>query len=313
MTAFLKFSLRLRTSALAATLVTLACNTMMLQPATAASAASEADSRAIRDQAAAYSKAFAIGDFKTMAQMWAPDGTFTDSDGHDYKNRAEVENYFRSYFTNQAAPQKLDINIESIKFPAPNVAIEEGTTLISGGPRMGSKGHYVAVHTKNNGQWQMLSSSETNCAAGSTTDYLKDLDWLVGTWAIKDQPQAAHLKVSWSKNKTFLVCQYRSDDKSASLEQLQIIGWDPESRSIVTWHFGATGGFGTGHMMFDGKSWIERAAATEANGVTGSARYKLTQIDKDNFSWQSSERSREGKRLPDSNALTIVRDNSNVQ
>jgi len=279
----------------------------------AQSASSGDDDSAIRAQANAYAKAFAAGDAKSLAQMWSADGSFTDCNGQDYKGRDALEKYFRQYFNDRGSAQTLDINIESIKFPAANVAIEEGTSRISSGPDKGSTGHYIAVHTKTNGQWQMQTASETNCVPASGADNLKDLGWLVGTWSIKGQPHAAHLKVSWSKNKTFLVCQYLSEDKSAPLEELQIIGWDPLGHSIICWHFGAAGGYGIGHLAYDGRAWVENAAATESSGTTGSARYRLTQLDKDNFSWQSSGRSRAGKRLPDSTALTITRDTQNVQ
>ncbi|MBS1998116.1 MAG: SgcJ/EcaC family oxidoreductase [Cyanobacteria bacterium SZAS LIN-2] len=280
-------------------------------PAQAADGGAD-DDKAIRAQATDYARAFAAADAGALAQMWAADGSFTDAQGRDYKGRAAIEKYFSQSLSSKAA-QTLSINIESIKFPAPNVAIEEGTSRIASGPGTGNTGHYVAVHTKNGGKWQMQTVAETNCTAANSANNLKDLDWLVGTWSIKNQPRATHLKTIWSKDKTFLVCQYLSDDKQAPLEELQIIGWDPRGQSIVAWHFGATGGFGCGHLAFDGKSWLETASATEPSGVTGSANYKLTQVDKDNFTWQSFGRVRDGRRLPDSTALTITRDSQNAQ
>jgi uncharacterized protein (TIGR02246 family) len=275
----------------------------------AASPGSSDDERILRDQAVDYAKLYAARDAKALAAMWASDGTFTDSRGEEHIGRGAIETYFRDGFR-EGRPQTLDVTVSSVKFPAPGVAIEEGTTRIASGPGLGSMGRYLVVHTKSNGQWQMQSVSETDCSAKSNGEYLKDLDWLVGSWSIKKQPDAAHLKVSWSRNRSFIFCRYvKGDEKDAPLEELQIIGWDPQSAQIVAWHFGASGGFGHGTYSCDGKSWIEHAAATEPDGKAGRARYKLTRLDNNSFTWQSTKRFIAGQALPDSDEFTVTRDN----
>jgi uncharacterized protein (TIGR02246 family) len=277
---------------------------------TASPGAYSDDDRALRDQAADYAKFYAAKDAKALASMWTVDGTFTDSKGHEHTGRGEIEAYFSEGF-NFGDPQTLDIVITSLKFPAAAVAVEEGTTRIASGPGMGSMGRYLVVHTKVDGKWLMQTCAETDCIATSSAEYLKDLDWLVGNWSVKEQPQAAHLKVSWSKNKTFIICKYiRGEAKDAPIEDLQIIGWDPHHERIAVWHFGASGGFGWGHLSCDGKSWTERAMATEPDGTTGNALYRFTRLGNDTFTWQSSKRSIAGAALPDSKELTITRDNT---
>jgi uncharacterized protein (TIGR02246 family) len=281
--------------------------TTSLAAETSASENSE-DFRVIRQQAADYAKLYAARDAKGLAAMWTADGTFTDSRGHEHVGRAALEEYFADGFKEEL-PQTLDIVITSLKQPASGVAIEEGTTRISSGPGMGSMGRYLVVHNKVDGKWLMSTCVETEYSATSNFEYLKDLDWLVGSWSVKEQPQAAHLKVSWSKNKTFLVCRYVvADGKEGTIEELQIIGWNPHTAQINVWHFGAAGGFGYGQLVCDGKNWIERATATEPDGSAGRARYKLTRLDDNSFTWQSTKRAIAGQSLPDSNPLTIVRD-----
>ena len=275
---------------------------------TSGSAAYSDDERTIRDQAADYAKIYAARDAHALATMWTSDGTFTDSRGSEHIGRSAIEDYFREGFTGGNS-QTLDVTVESVKFPAPAVAIEEGTTRISSGPGLGSMGRYLVVHTKADGKWLMQTVTETDCSAKSSAEYLKDLGWLVGSWSMKDQPHTAHLKVNWSRNKTFIVCRYvKGDEKDAPVDELQIIGWDPQSAQIIAWHFGAKGGFGCGSFTCDGKSWTERASATEPDGKTGKAHYKLTRLDDDSFTWQSSKRSLSGLALPDSKELTITRD-----
>jgi uncharacterized protein (TIGR02246 family) len=275
---------------------------------TPAAAANSDDDRAIRQQAGDYAKAYAARDAKTLAAMWTEDGSFVDSLGQSHHGRSAIEEFFQEGFK-QRNSQTLDIVIDSIKFPAPGVAIEEGTTRIASGQGLGSMGRYLVVHSKVDGKWLMSSCEETDCSARSISEYLKELDWLVGSWSVKEQPQAAHLKVNWSKNKTFLICRYISPKGTDSdVEEVQIIGWDPQNSQIVVWHFGSAGGFGCGKMTFDGKEWIERASATEPDGTSGRARYKITRVDDNSFTWQSSNRTLEGKALPDASPLTIVRD-----
>lgn len=274
----------------------------------ASAAANADDDRAIRQQAGDYAKAFAAGDAKALAQMWTESGSFVDSHGQMHQGRDAIEAFFRDGFR-EGHPQTLDIVIDSIKYPAPGVAVEEGTTRIASGPGMGSMGRYLVVHSKAAGKWLMSTCEETDCRASSHSEYLKELEWLVGSWSVKGQPKAAQLKVNWSKNKTFLICRYvKADGKNQEVEELQIIGWDPHAARIVVWHFGPDGGFGSGKMVFDGKQWIEHASATEPDGSLGKAHYKMTRLDDSSFTWQSSNRTLEGRALPDASPLTIVRD-----
>jgi uncharacterized protein (TIGR02246 family) len=275
-----------------------------------AAAANTDDDRAIHQQANDYAKAYGARDAKALAAMWTEDGSFTDSHGQMHQGRSAIEAYFNEGFR-EGRPQTLDIVIESLKYPAPGVAVEEGTTRIASGPGMGSMGRYLVVHSKVDGKWLMSTCSETDCSARSSSEYLKELEWLVGSWSVKEQPQAAHLRVNWSKNKTFLICRFiKADGHEGDVEEMQVIGWDPQKSDIVVWHFGSAGGFGCGKMAFDGKEWIEHASATEPDGSSGKARYKMTKLDDNTFTWQSTNRTLDGRALPDGSALTIVRDHA---
>src|ERR1700722_3730349 len=94
---------------------------------------SNEDEKILRAQIDDYVKAFAAGDSKALANMWAPEGTFTDIDGTILHGRADIEAYFKTVF-DQFGGQPLKITIESIKFPSDNVAIEEGRTRLLQGP-----------------------------------------------------------------------------------------------------------------------------------------------------------------------------------
>jgi uncharacterized protein (TIGR02246 family) len=123
-----------RTANAAATTVTAATTTAKLP-------GYSDDERTLRQQAVDYAKFYAARDAKSLASMWTTDGTFTDSKGHEYAGRTAIEDYFRDGFSG-GSPQTLDVSVTSIKFPAPGVAIEEGTTRIASGPGMGSMGRY---------------------------------------------------------------------------------------------------------------------------------------------------------------------------
>jgi uncharacterized protein (TIGR02246 family) len=279
------------------------------------------DEKAIREQAKDYAKAFTAGDVAALANMWAADGTFTDSSGQNYNGRPAIEKLLSSYFPKPGG-QPMEIAIESIKFPADNVAIEEGTARLLRGRAIGSMSRYTVVHVKENGKWQMASVSETDCIPATSPDSLKDLSWMVGDWTVKgtDQDTAkdpakegtkepVKLKALWKANNNFIRCVFGTDIEGPSpTGDMQIIGVNPVTRRIVSWHFDSQGGFGYGQWFKDGDTWVERAHGVLHDGTASSATYLMHKVDANTFAWRSTKRRLNGSPLPDTQELTITRD-----
>ena len=272
---------------------------------------SAADELALRKQAQDYAAAFAACDAKTLANMWSPNGTFVNVDGQEYKGRAAIEEMFDKLFK-QIGKQPLVISIDSIRFPAPTVAIEEGTSAIATAASPHVTGRYTVTHVKTNGNWLMEAATEAAEKmpdAAPAENKLPRLSWLVGNWTAG----ATHLHAEWlpDHNDTFIRCNFSADKStnSARTDDLQILGWNPRSAQVNVWHFAANGGFGYGRIInTDAQTWIERASSLEPDGTICSADYTFKKIDDNSFIWQSTNRNRGRTSLPDLPAVTVQRD-----
>src|SRR5262245_45224573 len=94
-----------------------------------APAGSPADEKAIRETAARFIDAFNRADAKGVAALWATTGTLSDESGEIVKGREAIEAKYAEFFK-QHPGAKIEINIKSIEFPTPSVAIEDGVARV---------------------------------------------------------------------------------------------------------------------------------------------------------------------------------------
>src|SRR3984957_17808971 len=112
-------------------------------------------------RAEAFVEAFHKGDAKAVAAFWTTDGDYTDLTGKRLTGREEIEKSFTAFFTENKGA-KVRIEIESLRFITPEVAIEDGMTAVlspDGGPP--SRAKYTIVNVKKDGQWQIGSVRES--------------------------------------------------------------------------------------------------------------------------------------------------------
>ncbi len=269
------------------------------------------EEKALRTQSDQYAAAFAEGDAKAIANMWTKDGTFIDSDGNETRGQQQIEKLYSSFFT-QHGGQPLAITIESLRFPAANVAVEEGVSrlLQSTNPSTGNR--YTAVNVKTDGKWLMCNVTETPYAPAHNSEYLSGLSWLVGDWTASGDTGKVHFKVRWVADKNFILCTFRPDTaKGDKVSDAQMIGWDPIHRCIFSATFGASGGFGQSHWSRDGKSWLLKSWSVEPDGTRAEATYRLSQLDQNSFTWQSTSRTINGASASDTTELKVLRDSTN--
>jgi uncharacterized protein (TIGR02246 family) len=269
-----------------------------------------ADEQTFKSQAADYSKAYTAGDARAIATMWTPDGTYTDEDGLELKGRSEIEKYFASGFKRFGA-QPLQINIESVRFPASDVAIEQGTCRVLKGPDAGTVTRYSIVHVKQDNRWLMAAVTESNGVAKAASDSLKDFGWLKGSWTAKGAQGTMHLKADWAGEQKFIHCTYEADSSDSTLPksgQVQIIGWNPRTKQITSWHFSPKGGFGTGRWLEDGDSFIECTNGVEPDGTLSRSINTIHKLSDNSFTWRSTGRMLGNGNLPDTPEITVTRD-----
>jgi hypothetical protein len=139
-------------------------------------------------------------------------------------------------------------------------------------------------------------------------DELKKLDWLIGQWIDQDEEAELSLDYNWDENENFITNQFTIRTKETKiLTGKQIIGWDPDKKTIRSWVFDSDGGFGQGMWLQKGEKWIVEAAYTLSNGESASAINVYTKIDKDSYSFESTGRSIDGEILPDVEPVTVIR------
>lgn len=260
------------------------------------------DEALIRAQAADYVVQYNKGNAAALANQWATDGTFTDSAGKQYSGRAAIDKFFASIFRHHGV-HRLELKVESIKFPAPNIAIEVGTTRFSNGS---GEARYTAIHSKDSGHWQMVSVFEHD-VAGANTDSIKDLSWLVGSWAAESNADVK-LLCEWTAADKFLKLDFYSVKSTATTpSETEIIGYNPATGSLCSWHFNSDGGVGFGRWQKSGDNWIVNARGTDAGGISAGAQYILHKVNDDSYSWKSTKRFSNHKALPDSGEILLLR------
>lgn len=264
----------------------------------------EADRKAIVESSQAFAKAFKKGDAKAVAEQWTEQGEYSDDRGTQLRGRAAIEKAFAAHFKSKpdAAVETL---IEAIRFPAKDLAIEEGILRRgSDGPELPSSSFYRVVHVRENGGWRIAISREW----GTGQDRLEDLAWLVGTWkgAVKDKEMS--LTFTWDKTKPFMTGSFvtKTKDKLVASGNLKI-GFDATKGLLRSWHFDEAGGHGQSLWLRDGNRWVMDSIGANVDGAPTGSINVLTRLGKDEIAWRSIDRVVGGRPLPDTLPIKLTR------
>ncbi len=85
------------------------------------------DEAAIRKSDDAYTDAYNKHDAKALAALWSPEAVYVDPEtGEQAVGREAIEKEFAETFAG-SKDAKLEVDVKSIKFLSPNVAVESGT------------------------------------------------------------------------------------------------------------------------------------------------------------------------------------------
>ena len=303
----------MRTLSLFKTVLVLA-GTIGLTSLTSSITAADSDTQqtaAITDSAKAFVEAFHKGDAKAVAAFWMPDGDYVTEHGHIFKGRAAIENMYAELFAENKG-LKLRIDIASIRFPTPDVAIEDGTSsvMVADGSAP-SRSRYNNVLTKKDGKWLLSSVREAAYTDPTNHQFLGALDWMIGDWAdaTKDgNSPVGHVAFEWLPSENFIVSTRTAEFTDAVLDNgMQMIGWDPVAKQIRSWSFESDGGYGESSWNKDGSKWVVKTRATTADGTAVTATNIITPVDANTVTWVSKDRTAGGKPLPDTKEVTMKR------
>ena len=271
-----------------------------------------ADEAAIRKAVRSYVAAFNRGDARAVAAHWSNRGAHVSPSGQRFQGRKAIEQEFEAYFS-ESTGQQIELGRPTIRFLAPNVAVEEGTARVSRGGEPPTETSYLAIHVKQKGGWKLDSVRETVVPATAPSHYdrLKELEWLIGTWVDQDEKSTIKTVCEWTKNKNFLTRSFSVSIKDRiEIEGTQVIGWDPAAKTIRSWMFDSEGGFGEALWSRQGNRWTIKALQTLSGGEKASAVNILTYVDRNTLKWQSIGREIDGELLPNIQEVTVVRTQS---
>lgn len=270
----------------------------------AAATTEDADRAAITKSAAEFADAFNKGDAKTIAAMWTENGESRTVNGPTFTGRAAIEKAYTELFKKNTGA-KIEVLVKSIRFPAKDIAVEEGLIRETVGPKgLPTTSSYVAVHAREPGGWKIALSSE----AGYGQQRLEDLDWLLGTWATKVKDDEVKFTFTKDPKKPVITGTFTKTPpgKEPIVGSIRI-AFDPELGRIRSWAFEDDGAHSQSLWAFDGKSWLLEMRGVLADGTPVSEVIVLQRVATDAITWRSIDRILGEQRLPDTKPMRLTK------
>jgi len=266
--------------------------------------AREADTEAIRKSSVEFAAAFNKGDAKAVAAMWTEDGECREAGGEVFIGRATIEKVYAEFFKGNPGV-KVDVIIKSIRFPAKDMAVEEGLLRQTRNDKdLPGSTSYVVVHVREDGKWKMSLSSET----GVGQDRLEDLDWLLGEWTTKVKDDDVKLSVVRDAKKPVITATFaRTPAGKEPVHGSIRIALDPETGRIRSWGFEDDGAHSQALWFCDGKSWIIDARGVLANGTPTGERIIMQRVSADAITWRAIDRTIADKSVKDTPPMRLTR------
>jgi uncharacterized protein (TIGR02246 family) len=164
------------------------------------------DEKSIREHASAYVAAYNKHDAKAVAGFWWPDAVYMDpSTGDAAVGREEIEKAFAGILAD-LGKAKLEVEVDSVEFVSPNVAIENGVARVIEPEGEPTETRYTAVNVKRDGKWLLdrVSEEEPPAPPPSNYEHLQELEWMVGSWIDQDEHATIQTDCQWTRNQNFM-------------------------------------------------------------------------------------------------------------
>jgi uncharacterized protein (TIGR02246 family) len=263
--------------------------------------------RAIRAVDDAFVGAYNRGESKALAALFTDDAEAVEADGERYQGREPIERRFAGTFA--ASPgAKIAIEVGSIRLLSPDVAKEEGQTVITPPTEARQVRPYTVLFVQRDGRWLISSVREEADPLIGPHDRLRDLDWLIGDWVDEAPDSQVKIHCQWSEDGNFLVRSFTVKHQGKPVMTVtQRIGWDPLARRIRSWEFDSEGGFGEGTWSREGDRWVIKHSGVRAEGVAASSTNVMVRERSDLVKWSSSDRVLGEESLPGADSYVFVR------
>ncbi len=167
---------------------------------------------------------------------------------------------------------------------------------------------YTAVHVKGDGAWLTAELRDTRVELPPETGQLQDLDWLVGTWNASKNDTSVVIRCRWVENNRWLL---RTDAVTESGQPtaggLEVIGIDPSTGRITSWHFTNDGGHAVGVWTPMDGSWAIQSVGVLEDGTETASTNILSRSADDSLIWKSVDRMVGDATLPDMPEVVLKR------
>ena len=288
--------------------------TPVTAPATGEPKAAESkDAKALAELVITFTKAFDAGDSAALAALFTEDARVADPSGTT-DGRATIAARFASLFADSPGA-KLAIRVDSLRFPSPDVAVEEGRSILTRSGQDPEATDYTVVYVRQGGRWLQSSLRESPATAEVDSTHphpvpepLTELEWLVGDWVNEGQDAVVLTETRWSEDRRYLLRDFTvTVEGKPALKGTQRIAHDPSAKTFRSWVFDSEGGFSEGVWSREGDRWVIKSHGVHHDGQTASSTQRIARVGPTTIRWTVSDRTRGDEVLPGSDAYTMVR------
>lgn len=262
------------------------------------------DREAIVNASRAFGEAVEKRDAKAVAAFWTENGEYHDADGTTIRGRADIEKAFTEFFKLNPH-RKMEVMIETIRFPSRDTAIEEGIIRTVNSEReLPATTLYSVMHVREDGVWRMAVAREW----GDDQDRLEDVEWLAGTWKASSGGRDTTLTFSWDKAKPFMLGTFTTTEKGKSVASGNLkIGLDAQRNQLRSWHFDDDGGHGQALWIRDGNRWVLDSIGVLGDGAETASVTVVARVNHNEITWRSIDRVIGGAKAPDTIPIKLTR------
>jgi uncharacterized protein (TIGR02246 family) len=268
-----------------------------------------ADEAAIRATDAEFAEAYARGDAQAAAEHFTDAAEYVDERGQVFEGRPAIQEALTAFFAENPVCH-LEIEVGSIRFIGPGLAIEDGVTKLSRAEKDATvESPYTAIHVKVEGGWRVASIRDhAPKDRRQHRSQLEQLDWLVGEWVDEGDESLVTFSCVAADNSNFLMRKFSIlVAGQEAMSGTQRIGWDPLTSQLRMWIFDSEGGYGEGLWHRIEGEWVLKLNGVTADGEPTSSTSIYTPINGHTMTWQSVDHEIAGVQLPDSEIVTLVR------
>lgn len=265
------------------------------------------EEQAIRAFNEAFVEAYNRGDAPALASMFAEDAEVFEADGARYRGRSLVEQRYADLFESEPG-SRLELSPEDFLMLSPEVAKEEGRSVVSPAEGPPVSHLYTALIVKRDGRWLLASVREEVDPLVAPGDRLRELEWMVGEWVDEGPESEARVECRWSPDGHFLLREFSAKQAGEVILRVsQRIGWDPIAGVFRSWEFDSEGGFGEGTWARDGDLWIISERGVRPEGLAASSTRILERVGPDQVRWTRLDREIGGEEVPGEEQSVLTR------